>query len=76
MKERCEEVLAMAYLYLDGELPHLQAVEVKSHLEDCPPCLERTKLEEALTQKIHHCAGSTPCPETLKVKITKLLDQA
>jgi len=77
LKEHCREILARAYLFLDGEgLSETQRIEIEVHLEECAPCLERYDLEKDVRSLIHHLAGSTPCPQALKAKISHLLDQA
>ncbi len=46
MKEHCREILARAYLFLDGEgLSAEERVEIEVHLEECAPCLERYDLQ-------------------------------
>ncbi len=78
MKQRCREVLERAYLFLDGEgLTIEERVEVEAHLEECGPCLEAYGVQrEVVTVLIARLRGSTPCPDTLKQRISGLLEQA
>jgi mycothiol system anti-sigma-R factor len=78
MKEPCREVLAKAYLFLDGEgLSDAERIEIEAHLEECAPCLEAYGVErEIVTVMIARLRGATPCPEPLKKRISLLLDEA
>ena len=76
MKELCRETLQRAYLFIDGEvLSTTERNEIRVHLEECAPCLERYGLEEEVVMLMNRLKGSTPCPEVLKQRITSLLDQ-
>ena len=77
MKETCRETLQRAYLFLDGEiLSEPERTEIRVHLEECSPCLERYGLEEELVTVIARLRHASPCPERLKSRITTLLEQA
>ncbi|HYI45636.1 MAG TPA: mycothiol system anti-sigma-R factor [Actinomycetota bacterium] len=77
MKEHCREILATAYLFLDGEgLSHAERIEIEAHLEECAPCLERFDLQTEVRSIVYRIGGSTPCPEALKNRIANLLEQA
>lgn len=41
----CEELIKKLYLYLDGELPPEEEVEVENHLAECITCLRLYGLE-------------------------------
>ena len=46
MKEHCREILARAYLFLDGEgLNEAERIEIEVHLEECVPCLDSFDLQ-------------------------------
>jgi mycothiol system anti-sigma-R factor len=76
MKERCRETLERAYLFLDGELLSVtERHEIRQHLEDCAPCLERVGLEDELHKIVSRLKGSQQCPDSLRVKIHSLLDE-
>ena len=77
MKEHCREILARAYLFLDGEgLSQSERIEIEAHLEECAPCLERFDLQTEVRSIIYRIGGSTPCPDALKNRIANLLEQA
>jgi mycothiol system anti-sigma-R factor len=79
MKEHCKETLQRAYLILDGEdISHQERVEIETHLHECGPCYERYGIEievKRVITRIRGCSSST-CPDTLKQRITQLLDEA
>ena len=77
MKEHCREILARAYLFLDGEgLSEAERVEIELHLEDCAPCLDSVDLQRDVRSLIMRIGGSTPCPDAVRTKIVNLIDQA
>ena len=77
MKERCREVLERAYLYIDGEvLSETERVEIKVHIEECAPCLERFGLEREMVFVLKRLQGKTQCPDSLKQRISQFLDEA
>ena len=77
MKQRCREVLERAYLFLDGEmLSEAERVEIEVHLEECGPCLEQYGLEKEAVFVLNRLRGKTPCPDSLRSRISALLDRA
>ncbi len=82
MSERCKEIFAdayrRAYMLLDGEgLSESERLEMEAHLEECAPCLERYGVQrEFISVVIARLRGCTPCPETLKARISALLEEA
>lgn len=76
MKHECEEALERAYLYLDGEvLSEDERVEIRVHLEECGPCFQRVGLEREITTVVARLRGSHECPQTLKARITTLIQR-
>ena len=77
MKEHCKETLKKAYLFLDGEvLSESERREIRVHLEECYPCLERYDVERELTVLIARLKTSTACPERLRNRIESLIEEA
>ena len=76
MKETCREYLQRAYLFLDGEiLSETERTDIRVHLEECSPCLERYGLEEELVTIIARLRHTSPCPDRLRTRINSLLDE-
>ena len=77
MKEHCKEVLKQAYLFLDGEvLSESERVHIELHLEECAPCMERMGFEREFVFALHRVRSATPCPEGLRSRISRFLEEA
>ena len=77
MKEHCREILARAYLFLDGEgLDQAERIEIEAHLEECAPCLDQFDLQTDVRALIYRIGGSTPCPDAVRNKILDLIQHA
>lgn len=77
MKEHCREILARAYLFLDGEgLSEAERIEIELHLEECAPCLDSFDLQREVRALILRIGGATPCPAAVREKIHLLIEQA
>ena len=77
MKQVCREYLERAYLFLDGEvLSEAERTEIRVHLEECTPCLERYGLERELVAVMGRLHTADRCPDGLKHRIASLLEQA
>ena len=57
----CNETIERLYNYLDGELTDERRVEIKRHLDDCPPCLGAFDFEAELRVVIaNRCKDHVP----------------
>lgn len=64
----CTETVERLYTYLDGELTDERRLEIKRHLDDCPPCLEAFDFEAELRLVIsNRCKDHVP--EELRIRI-------
>jgi mycothiol system anti-sigma-R factor len=71
----CNETVERLYTYLDGELTDERRVEIKRHLDDCPPCLDAFDFEAELRQVIaDRCKDRVP--EALRQRIHDALLEA
>lgn len=76
MKEHCRETLEKAYLFLDGEvLTEAERREIREHLQECYPCLERYDVEREVTLLISRLKN-TACPDKLRTRIESLIEEA
>lgn len=64
----CSEVLERIYDYIDGELTHESVTEIRSHLDECSPCLREFGLEEAVKAIVKRSC-SDPAPAELRAKV-------
>lgn len=77
MKEHCRQILHSAYLYLDGEiLSEAERHEIKIHLDECAPCYERYGVEEQVKHLLARLKGGSRCPEELRSKLSRMIDEA
>ena len=76
MKDDCRKSLERVYFFLDGEvLSDHERLEIQTHLEECPPCLERYGLEREITTLVTRVQDTSTCPEQLKTRLRNLLDE-
>ncbi len=67
----CEEAMVYLYEYLDGELDHAPADQVRAHFEVCKRCYPHLKLEEAFLDSVQRAAeGCDKAPASLRERIT------
>ena len=71
--DNCNETLHELYHFLDGELTDHKRVEIRRHLDDCPPCLEAFDFEMELRTVIARKCRDT-VPEALRDKIARAID--
>jgi mycothiol system anti-sigma-R factor len=68
----CNDSLAELYTFLDGELTDDKRVEIRQHLDDCSPCLERfdfqAELKAVISQKCQE-----EVPQELRDRIARTL---
>ncbi len=68
----CDEALQELYTFLDGELTETKRAKIKTHLDDCSPCLEVYDFEAELRLVIkHRCQESVP--DSLRDKVARKL---
>jgi len=65
----CAEVLALVYVYMDGEIDESHRVEVWTHLQECPPCSQEYEVETRLKARIGQSCGCEPSPAHLRARI-------
>jgi mycothiol system anti-sigma-R factor len=77
MKENCRHILERAILIIDGEeISYEERVQIETHLKDCEPCFERHGLDVQLKALMVRLRATTHCPESLKAKVTQILEEA
>ncbi|MGH9151674.1 MAG: mycothiol system anti-sigma-R factor [Acidimicrobiales bacterium] len=69
---KCADAVERLYHYLDGELDEARMALVKSHLDECLPCLEAFDFEAELRQLVARKCREV-VPEALRVRITLAL---
>lgn len=61
MSDPCGGVERRLHEYLDRELNDAEVEQVRRHLHDCPPCLDKFALQEHLKRLVKvNCQHSAP----------------
>ena len=68
----CDEALEELYGYLDGELTPERRSLIRSHIDDCAPCLDAFDFEVELRQVLSRKCRDT-VPEDLRRRIADAL---
>ena len=69
----CEEVIALLFDYLDGELAMQTEDEIDKHLEECKGCLKKAEFQLELKKRIGKLINGTQSKD-LNHKINKLIN--
>jgi mycothiol system anti-sigma-R factor len=60
-KDECSDYLDRIVFFLDNELDDADCSEVRLHLDECGPCLERYDLQRTVKQLVaRSCSESAP----------------
>ncbi|HEY0240478.1 MAG TPA: mycothiol system anti-sigma-R factor [Friedmanniella sp.] len=68
-KAECQHVLDRVYAFLDHEVDTATGDEIRAHLSECEPCLDRFDVEQAVKSLVKRCCGNDKAPERLRVSI-------
>ena len=68
-KAECQHVLDRIYEFLDHEVDTATGDEIRAHLSDCEPCLDRFDVEQAVKSMVKRCCGNDKAPDRLRVSI-------
>jgi mycothiol system anti-sigma-R factor len=71
----CDEVIRQVYLYLDGEIDDAHRAEVRTHLDECGPCLRQFGIEQEVKALVARCCGSDIAPDGLKDRLRAKLTE-
>jgi anti-sigma factor (TIGR02949 family) len=70
---QCEHVLARVYEFLDHEVDTATGDEIRAHLSECEPCLDRFDVEQAVKSLVKRCCGNDKAPDRLRTSIMSSL---
>jgi mycothiol system anti-sigma-R factor len=65
----CSEVIRHVYLYLDGEIDDTERLDVRTHLDECGPCLREYGIEQEVKALVARCCGGDTAPSELKARL-------
>lgn len=72
----CGKVLDAVYLYLDGECGSDQKALIRTHLDECSPCLRAFGVEHDVKILVARGCGGDRAPDGLKVSVLARLRAA
>jgi len=59
--DECSQVLERVFFFIDNELPTADATEIRHHLDECGPCLQKYDLERTVKMLIQRsCSEEAP----------------
>ena len=65
----CREVLEEVYLYLDGEIDAERKTLIRTHLDECSPCLRQFGVEQEVKLLVARRCGGDRAPESVRVAV-------
>jgi mycothiol system anti-sigma-R factor len=65
----CGEVLAEVFLYLDGEMTGARHERIRTHLDECSPCLRKYGIEQEVRALVARSCGGDIAPQQLRAKV-------
>ena len=69
----CREVLAEVYFYLDLECSDERRHLIRTHLDECSPCLREYGIEQEVKALVARCCGRETAPLELKQRVRRRL---
>jgi mycothiol system anti-sigma-R factor len=76
----CRDVLAEVYLYLDLECSEDRRALIRTHLDECSPCLREYGIEQEVKALVARSCGDERAPvelrERLRVRLSELVFEA
>lgn len=69
----CPAVAALAFEYLDGEMPDAQRSAVDAHVGRCQPCRDQLDRERSFLTSLRSCMEGEKCPEVVRERIREAM---
>lgn len=71
----CSEVLALVFLYIDGEIDEQHRVEVTTHLSECAPCEGEYAIERRVRSLVQRCCEREQAPASVRERIVMQISE-
>lgn len=71
----CSEVLALVFLYIDGEIDEQHRIEVTTHLRECSPCEGEYAVERRVRALVQRCCREEAAPDAVREGIVMRIRQ-
>jgi mycothiol system anti-sigma-R factor len=65
----CREILSEVYLYLDLECSDERRTTIRTHLDECSPCLREYGIEQEVKALVARCCGADRAPTELRDRL-------
>jgi mycothiol system anti-sigma-R factor len=65
----CREVLDEVYLYLDLECADERRDLIRTHLDECSPCLREYGIEQEVKALVARCCGNETAPADMLARL-------
>ncbi|HWB37071.1 MAG TPA: mycothiol system anti-sigma-R factor [Rugosimonospora sp.] len=75
IKPECREVLTEVYLYLDLECSDTRRDTIRTHLDECSPCLREYGIEQEVKALVARCCGAEKAPGALRDRLRAKLSE-
>ena len=72
----CDQAMDKLHEFVDRELTEREVLEVRRHLEDCPPCQRHFDFEGRMKLLVHRKACPERAPEQLLARILGSIKEA
>ena len=69
----CHDCQERLDAYVDRELSDDEVVELRRHLDECPPCDDRYRFEAGLKRLVRVCCEQDKAPVELRDKLREIL---
>ncbi len=69
----CEDVKRVIYFFLDGTLSDAKLREISRHIDDCPGCGARARIQKRLREFIRRRLTPETASERFKVRLSRSL---
>ena len=67
----CDDVKRVIYFFLDGTLGDIKKRDFDSHVNFCPECERRMRIQRRLREFVTHRLSRIPAPDHLKTRLTR-----
>jgi mycothiol system anti-sigma-R factor len=71
----CSVVLNEVYLYLDLECSPERRVMIRTHLDECSPCLREYGIEQEVRALVARCCGAETAPDGLRERLRRKIEE-
>jgi mycothiol system anti-sigma-R factor len=75
IKGDCRDVLDEVYLYLDLECNEERRQLIRTHLDECSPCLREFGIEQEVKVLVSRCCGGEVAPDALRERLRAKLSE-